>query len=191
MNEDENAYKYGPLYVGESTGFHRHMISVVALSYSETLVSMLVEYATTKMGFLVDYLDDDTNHKSIRGNCITTFLLHVTQCIIFNLKNRVKTILIADASLKSFYSRLGFKVIKDYETSTIFEKACRQFNYETGKFKADQKKTISLQCLHTIPRCVTFIHDNRIKFNIHKNVFINLDFDSTSETWFPNKYIDV
>ena len=32
-NEDENAYKYGPLYGGESAGFHRHMVSVVVLSY--------------------------------------------------------------------------------------------------------------------------------------------------------------
>ena len=34
MNEDENAYKYCPLYGGESTGFHRHMISVVVFYYS-------------------------------------------------------------------------------------------------------------------------------------------------------------
>ena len=47
MNEDENAYKYGPLYGGESTGFHRHMISVVVFSYSETLGIMLVEYEAT------------------------------------------------------------------------------------------------------------------------------------------------
>ena len=84
---------------------------------------MLVEYAATEMGFFDDYLDADPNHKSIRGNGITTFLLHVAQCIIFNQKNRVKTILIADASLKQFYSRLGFKVIKDFATSTNFEDA--------------------------------------------------------------------
>ena len=47
MNEYENAYKCVPLYGGESTGFHRHMISVVVFSYSETLESMLVEYADT------------------------------------------------------------------------------------------------------------------------------------------------
>ena len=28
-NDDENAYKFGPKFGGESTGFHRHMISVV------------------------------------------------------------------------------------------------------------------------------------------------------------------
>ena len=32
--DDENAYKFGPKYGGESTGFHWHMISVVVFSYS-------------------------------------------------------------------------------------------------------------------------------------------------------------
>ena len=81
-------------------------------------------------------------------------------------------------------------VIKDFVTSTNFEAALRQSHYETGKSKADQKKTIGLQCLHTIPRRVIFIHDNRMNFNIHKNVFRDLDGISTSETWFPNKYIE-
>ena len=109
MNEDENAYKYGLLYPGESTGFHHHIISVVVFSYSETLGSMLVEYAATEMIFLDDYSDANSNQKIIRGNCITTFILHVSQCMIFNQKHRVKKIIIADASLKSFYSRLGFQ----------------------------------------------------------------------------------
>ena len=122
-DDDEKAYKFGPLYGGESTGFHRHMISVVVFSYSETLESMLVEYAATEMGFLNDYSDADPNHKSIRGNGITTFILHISQCIIFNQTYRIKTILIADASLKSFYSRLGFNVIKDFTNSPNFEEA--------------------------------------------------------------------
>ena len=41
-NDDEQAYKFGPLYGGESTSFHCHMISDVVFSYSETLESMLV-----------------------------------------------------------------------------------------------------------------------------------------------------
>ena len=45
--DDENAYKFGPKYGDESTGLHRHMISVVVFSYSETLKSMLIEYAAT------------------------------------------------------------------------------------------------------------------------------------------------
>ena len=55
MNDDEKAYKFGPLYGGESTGFRRNMISVVVFSYSETLESMLVEYSVTEMGSLDDY----------------------------------------------------------------------------------------------------------------------------------------
>ena len=104
---------------------------------------MLVEYSDTEMGFLDDYLDADPNHKSIRVNGITTFLLHVAQFIIFDQTNRVKTILIADALLKLFYSRLGFKVIKDFATSTNFEEARRRFHYETGKSKSDQKKLLA------------------------------------------------
>ena len=72
------------------------MISVVVFSYSQTLKSMLIEYAATEMGFLDDYSDTDPNHKSIRGNGITTFLFHVAQCIIFCLTIPVKTILIAN-----------------------------------------------------------------------------------------------
>ena len=68
------------------------MISVVVFSYSEILESMLVEYAATEMGFLDDYSDADPNHKIIRGNGITTFLLNVAQYIIFNPTNRVKKI---------------------------------------------------------------------------------------------------
>ena len=56
-NDYEQAYNFGPLYGGECTGFHRHMISVVLFSYSKTLKSMLVDYAATEMGSLDDYLD--------------------------------------------------------------------------------------------------------------------------------------
>ena len=104
---------------------------------------MLIEYAATEMGFLDYYSDADPNHKSMRGNGITTFLFHVAQCIIFNLTNHVKKILIANVSLKSFYSRLGFLVIKDFVTYTTFEGARRRFHYETGKSKADQTKLLA------------------------------------------------
>ena len=98
--------------------------------------------------------------------------------------------IVANASLKSFDSRLGFTVIKDFATSTNFEVAHSRFHYEKGKSKSEQKQTIVLQCLYTIPRRVTFLHGNRINFNIHKDVFRYLDVNSTSETWFPNKYIE-
>ena len=87
-------------------------------------------------------------------------------------KSSLKT-LIANASLKSFYSRLGFKVIKDFATSPNLEEARKRFYYESGKSKADQKKTIGLQFLQTIPRRVTFIHDKQINLNIHKSLFTN------------------
>ena len=65
---------------------------------------MLVDYAVTEMGFLDDYSDAVPQGKSMRGNGITTFLLQLSKYIIFNKKNRVKTTLITDALLKSFYS---------------------------------------------------------------------------------------
>ena len=46
-NDDEQAYNFFPLYGGESTGFHNHMISVVVFYYSETLESMSVDYVAT------------------------------------------------------------------------------------------------------------------------------------------------
>ena len=102
----------------------------------------------------------------------------------------VKTILIANVSLKTFYSRLGFSVIKYFATSTNFEAARSRFNYDTGKSKADKTKTIGLQCLYTIPRRVTFPNDNQMNINTQKNVFRDLDGISTSQTFFSNKYID-
>ena len=78
MNDDEQAYIFFTLYGGESTGFHCHMISVVVFSYSETLESMLVYHAVTEMGSLDDYSDASPKGKSIRGNGITTFILHVS-----------------------------------------------------------------------------------------------------------------
>ena len=46
-NDDEQYYKFCPLYGGESTGFHRNMIPVVVFSYSKILESMLIDYAAT------------------------------------------------------------------------------------------------------------------------------------------------
>ena len=105
---------------------------------------MLIEYAAIEMGFLDEYSDADPDHKSIRVNGITTFLFHITQCILFCLTNYFKTILISNASLKTFYSWLGFTVIKYFVTSTTFEAACSQFHYEKGKYKSEQKQTIGL-----------------------------------------------
>ena len=100
---------------------------------------MLVDYAVTEMGFLDDYSDAAPQGKIMRGNGIITFLLHDAQCIIFNQTNHVRTTLISDALLKSFYSSLGFKVIKDFTTSPHFEEVCKRFHYDSAKSRASQK----------------------------------------------------
>ena len=92
--------------------------------------------------------------------------------------------------MKSFYSRLGFNLIKDSTISPNFEEACKRFDYDTGKYKALQKKTFGLQCPQTIPRRVTILHDNRIEFNENRNVFKDLNEVFPSDYWFPYKYID-
>ena len=87
------------------------MISVVLFLYFNTLKSVLVDYALTEICCFDDYLDADPRAKTMRGNGITIFILHVAQCITFHQKHLVTATLISEASLKSFYSRLGFKVI--------------------------------------------------------------------------------
>ena len=57
---------------------------------------MLVYYSVTEMGCFDDYLDSDTRAKTMRGNGITTFLLHVAQCITFRQNNIVTATLIAE-----------------------------------------------------------------------------------------------
>ena len=124
------SYKYVLPYGDESTGYHRYMISVVVFFYSNTLKSMLVDYAVTEMGCFDVYLDTDPRTKNIRGNGITTFLLHVAQYITLRQTNIVTATNIAEELLKSFYSSLGFKVIKDFVTSPHLEESRKQFNYE-------------------------------------------------------------
>ena len=81
----EKAYKLGPKYGGESSGLHRHMISVVVFSYSETLKSMLIEYAAKEIGILDDYSDADPNHKSIRGNGISLNFSFTLPNVLFSI----------------------------------------------------------------------------------------------------------
>ena len=81
---------------------------------------MLVDYAVTYMGYFDHYSGAAQRAKKMKRNVLTTFLLHIYQCITFNQTWFVKAILIAETVLKSFYSRLGFKVIKDVATSPNF-----------------------------------------------------------------------
>ena len=84
---DQKNYKFVPKYVYVSTGYHRHMISVVVFFYSNILKSMLVDYAVTEISCFDDYLDAAPWAKTIRGNGIITFILHFAQCITFHQKH--------------------------------------------------------------------------------------------------------
>ena len=64
---------------------------------------MLVDYAVTDMGCFDDYSDAAPPAKKMRGDSITTFLLHFAQCITFNETKFVIETLISKASLKSLY----------------------------------------------------------------------------------------
>ena len=56
------------------------------------------------MGCFDDYSDAAPRARTMRGNGITTFILHVAQCITFCKKNKIVTAtLIVKALLKSFY----------------------------------------------------------------------------------------
>ena len=46
---------------------------------------MLADYAVTDMVFFDDYSDAAPHDKTMRGNVITTFILHVAKCITFNI----------------------------------------------------------------------------------------------------------
>ena len=96
---------------------------------------MLENYAVTDMDCFDDYLDSVPRAKIMRGNGITAFILQISLCITFNKKNVTGTF-IAEASLKSFYSRLGFKVIKYFMTYPNFEEAHKRFRHETGIYIA-------------------------------------------------------
>ena len=150
---------------------------------------MLGDYSVTYMGSFEYYLDAAPRAKTMRGNGITSFLLLVAKFTTFCQKHIVTATLIAKASLKSFYSRLRFKVIMHFATYPHFEEAHKRFNYESGKSKGLQKKNIGLKYHNTFPRRVTILHDNQIDFNENRNVFKDLNEVSPSDNWFPYKYI--
>ena len=83
--EIKKAYYYmtSIFHPDKNIGLDTTEMMKMMFSYSETLEILLVEYTATEIGFLDDYLDADPNHKSIRGNGITTFILHVSQMYNF------------------------------------------------------------------------------------------------------------
>ena len=157
MNYDENAYKYVPTYGDEYTGYHRHIISVAVFFYSNTLQSMLVDYAVTDMGFFFDYSDAATRAKTMWGNGITRFILHFSQCITFRQSIIVSATLIAKELLYSFYSRLGFKVIEDFAVYPNFEKARNQFIFKSEKSKYLQKQNWLTMSSNHPTTCYNFL----------------------------------
>ena len=96
-NDYQKAYAFAPTYGDGSTALHCHMISVVVFSYSNTLQSMLVDYAVTEMGCFDDYSDAAPHAKNMRENGITAFILHVAQCITFLQTKFVTATLISEA----------------------------------------------------------------------------------------------
>ena len=114
-------------------------------------------FRNQQLAYNVDYLDVAPHAKAMRVNGITTFIFHVSQFITFRQTKFVTATLIAEASLKSFYSRLGFKVIKDFANSHNFEEARKQFHYESGKSKAFKKQKIGIQCYVNLSRRVAII----------------------------------
>ena len=64
---------------------------------------MLVDYAVTDMGCFDDYSDAAPRARTMRGNGITTFILHVSQWITFNQKQFFAATLIDEEQFKSLY----------------------------------------------------------------------------------------
>ena len=61
---------------------------------------MLVCYEVTTTGCFYDYSGAAPRAKTMRGGGITTFILHVAQCIIFNQTKFGTVTLIVEAPLK-------------------------------------------------------------------------------------------
>ena len=81
---------------------------------------MLVDYVVTDMGTFGNYLDAVPRSKTMRGDGITTFIFHVSQCIIINQTKFVTALLIPEDWLNSLYLRLDFNTIKEFATSPYF-----------------------------------------------------------------------
>ena len=141
------------------------------------------------MGCFDDYSDAAPRAKTMRGNGITTLVLHVDQCITFHLKKIVTATLIAKALLNSFYSRLGFKFIKYLWHLLILRFLASNF-IMSQEYPKHCRKTIGLQCYLTIPWRVTFLYENQIDLNENKDVFKYLNEFLPWYYWFPYEYIN-
>ena len=91
------------------------------------LQSILVDYSFKDMVCFGDYSYATPHAKKMRGNGFNNFLLHVDQCIIFNLTRFVTATLIDKSRLNSLYPKLGFKVIKYFVASPNFKRLASNF----------------------------------------------------------------
>ena len=101
-DDDQKSYAFTPTYGDVSTAFQLHMMSVVMFSSFKKLQSMLVDYSVTDIGCFDDYSDAAPHAKTMSGNGITSFLLHIFQCIIVNKKKFVTATLIYKGRLSRF-----------------------------------------------------------------------------------------
>ena len=182
---DQKAYEMEPTY-GKSGMWRRHMISVVVFSTSFELQSMLVDYAGTEAGILDNYSDAAPDNKSIRGLGSATLLLHIAQCFAFLQTQHVTAILIAENTLHSFYTQLGFKKIKDFKSLPKFKDARQRFHYANH---TDEDKIVAYKCSQTIPRRVTKLYDARY-IGKRDVLFKTLNVCSPYVKWFPCKFIE-
>ena len=102
------------------------MISVVVFYYSNTLQSMLKDYAVTEMGCFDDYSDATPCAKKMRGMVLLPFFSNLIN-VSLSIFVFVTAALISEISLKSLYSRLGFKVIKYLRHLLISKRLARNF----------------------------------------------------------------
>ena len=126
-NYDQKAYAFAQTYWDGSTTFHCHMISVVLFSNSNTLQNILVDYAVTEMGCFDDYSDVGPRAKTMRGNGITTFPLHLAQCITFNQTSLLQQHLFPRHGWSSFIQGQFSRLLRTFHHILITERLARDF----------------------------------------------------------------
>jgi hypothetical protein len=165
------------------------MVSVVVFLTCNKLQSMMVDYAVTEFVCFDDYLDASPLVKTMRGTGFTVFILHIAQCMAFHKSKWLNTTLVAEFKLKSFYSKLRFKVIKDFAQSPIMEVARPRFHFEGSDSNVNKKKTIGMPCYHMMPGSVTLFFDNHIDKGDQSDLYHHLANDKPPKEWFLAKFI--
>ena len=102
---------------------------------------MLVGYAATEMGSLDEYLDAAPKGKSIRGNGITTYLLHVAQCI--NFHNSLQQQLLPRYCWSHFIQGLVSRLLKISQILLILKRLASDFIMGQEDLKQIRKKLLA------------------------------------------------